>query len=193
MSVKKQITETDGIYFITITCYNWLHLFENSYTAVYDWFNYLKHRQHFITAFVIMPNHLHALIGFSNSGRNINRIIGNGKRFMAYDIVNKLKEQKNEILLDQLSKAVKDSDKKRGKLHEVFEPSFDIKECFTKKFILQKLNYIHNNPCCGKWQLADCPENYLHSSAGFYYKGLQGTFKTDNIMQLMDIDLTEKI
>ncbi len=29
-----------------------------------------------------MPNHFHALIGFSNSGKNINRIIGNGKRFM---------------------------------------------------------------------------------------------------------------
>ena len=55
---------------------------------------------------------------------------------MAYDIVDRLKEQKNEIILDQLSKAVNVSDRKRGKLHEVFKPSFDIKECFTKKFII---------------------------------------------------------
>jgi len=163
MSVKQEITQTDGIYFITMTSYNWLHLFEisSSYSAVYDWFKYLKHKRHPITGYVIMPNHLHELIGFSNSGKNINRIIGDGKRFMSYDIVNKLKKQKNEIVLDQLSKAVNRSDKKRGKLHEVFEPSFDIKECFSKKFIIQKLNYIHNNPCCGKWNLADCPENYL--------------------------------
>ena len=40
-----------------------------------------------------MPNHLHALIAFSNTGKNINKIIGNGKRFMAYDIVGKLKEK----------------------------------------------------------------------------------------------------
>jgi len=195
MSVKQQITETDGIYFITITCYNWLHLFEisNSYSAVYDWFINLKKSHHYITGYVIMPNHLHALIGFSNSARNINRIIGNGKRFMAYDIIDKLEEQRNENILVQLSKAVNASDRKRGKLHEVFEPSFDIKECFTKKFIVQKLNYIHNNPCSGKWNLVDCPENYIHGSAGFYYNGIQGLFPVSNIMELMDIDLSKKI
>src|SRR5687767_12653376 len=130
MSVKQQIAEKDGIYFITITCYNWLHLFPitDSYNAVYDWFNYLKRNRHYITAFVIMPNHLHALIGFSNSGKNLNRIVGDGKRFMAYAIVDKLKQEHNEIILDQLSKAVNASDKKIGKLHEVFEPSFDSKE-----------------------------------------------------------------
>ena len=193
MSVKQQITETNGIYFITITCYNWLHLFEisNSYSAVYDWLNNLKINNHYVTGYVIMPNHLHALIGFSNSGKNINRVTGNGKRFMAYDIIDKLKEQKNEIILDQLAKAVNTSDRKRGKLHEVFEPSFDIKECFTKKFIIQKLNYIHNNPCSGKWNLADCPENYVYSSAGFYYKGIQGLFAVSNIMEVMDIDLSK--
>ncbi len=137
-----------------------------------------------------MPNHLHALIGFSNSAKNINRIIENGKRFMAYDIIDKLK-QKNEIILDQLSKAVNASDRKRGKLHEVFEPSFDIKECFTKKFTIQKLNYIHNNPCSGKWNLSGCPENYIHSSAGFYSNGIQGLFPVSSIMEVIDIDLNQ--
>jgi hypothetical protein len=57
----------------------------------------------------------------------------------------------------------------------------------------QKLDYIHNNPCTGKWNLADCPENYIHSSAGFYYGGVQGIYPVDNIMNLMDIDLSESI
>ena len=140
-----------------------------------------------------MPNHLHALISFSNTGKNINTIIGNGKRFMAYDIVERLQEAKNELILTKLSGAVKPSDKKRGKLHEVFEDSFDSKECFTKKFILQKLDYIHWNPCSGKWNLAACPEDYMHSSAGFYYKGAQGIFAVDNIMKMMDIDLSKEI
>jgi len=61
--------------------------------VVYKWFNYLKQTNHYITGYVIMPNHLHALIAFSNTGKNINKIIGNGKRFMAYDIVGKLKEK----------------------------------------------------------------------------------------------------
>ena len=195
MSVKQQIIEPDGIYFITITCFKWLPLFgiADSYDVVYNWFHYLKKNGHYITGYVIMPNHLHALIGFSNTGKNINRIIGNGKRFMAYDIIDKLKEKGNQNILSKLSAAVTISGKKRGKLHEVFESSFDIKECFTMDFIKQKLNYIHFNPCTGKWNLADCPENYLHSSAGYYADGVQGLFPTDNIMQIMDIDLTKRV
>jgi hypothetical protein len=34
--------------------------------------------------------------------------------------------------------------------------------------IEQKLDYIHNNPCQGKWMLADNPVSYQYSSAAFY-------------------------
>lgn len=34
--------------------------------------------------------------------------------------------------------------------------------------LLQKLNYIHNNPLQEKWLLAKSAENYLFSSAQFY-------------------------
>ena len=51
-----------------------------------------------------------------------------------------------------------------------------VKECFAQKFIIQKLDYTQLNPCTAKWSLADCPENYIHSSAGFYSKGIQGIF-----------------
>jgi hypothetical protein len=37
---------------------------------------------------------------------------------------------------------------------------------------LQKLNYIHNNPVSGKWQLAETFLEYEHSSVCFYEKGL---------------------
>lgn len=35
----------------------------------------------------------------------------------------------------------------------------------------QKLEYIHNNPLLEKWHLAELPENYRYSSAGFYATG----------------------
>ena len=64
MSIKQQKHETDGIYFITVTCYNWLPLFQitNTYDAVFKWSNYLKQKGHYITGYVIMPNHLHAFV-----------------------------------------------------------------------------------------------------------------------------------
>lgn len=93
MSVRKQITESFGIYFITFTCARWVPLFEitNRYQAEYNWFDYLKQNEPNIVGYVIMPNHVHVIIAFGNSGKSINRIIANGKNFMAYELVKLLK------------------------------------------------------------------------------------------------------
>lgn len=194
MSVRREIAAYDGIYFITFTCARWQKLFEiiNGYDVVYKWFDYLKEKGHYVTGYVIMPNHVHALLGFRNTqGQSINSIVGNGKRFMSYEMVKRLRQQNNTEVLNQLSSYVNDTDKRRGKLHEVFEPSFDWKECDGDKFIDQKLNYIHENPCRGTWALVKQPEDYVHSSAGYYVNGKQGVYEIRSYKELEDIDLTK--
>ena len=47
-----------------------------------------------------------------------------------------------------------------------------VKEVWTERFLLQKLNYIHHNPCQPHWQLAAIPEDYKWSSALFYEKNI---------------------
>jgi hypothetical protein len=119
---------------------------------------------------------LHALIDFGISEKNINTIVSNGKRFMAYEIVKKLQEQNNEEILLMLSEAVTKSDKDRGKKHQVFERSFDCKQITSQHFFLQKLFYMHNNPCSGVWNLINNPVDYTHSSARYYINGEQGIY-----------------
>ena len=51
--------------------------------------------------------------------------------------------------------------------------SSDIKECWSQKFLHQKLDYIHNNPISGKWSLVDDPAKYAYWSAGFYMLGAE--------------------
>jgi hypothetical protein len=64
----------------------------NGYDLVYKWFDYLKEsRQIKVTACIIMPNHVHAILFFPTTNYNANTIISNAKRFMAYEIVNRLK------------------------------------------------------------------------------------------------------
>ena len=195
MSVKKQITENHGIYFITITCYRWLSLIEmtNGYDIVYKWFDYLKEQGHYINGYVIMPNHLHALIAFSDTGKSINRIIGNAKRFMAYELVKRLKQQGRNDILEILSSEVSQSERKKGKLHEVFEPSFDWKECWSDSFIEQKLDYMHNNPSQGKWHLVEDVVDYPHSSARFYLTGEQGMYEVTSYAEMADVDLAREV
>lgn len=95
---------------------------------------------------------------------------------MAYDLVNRLKQKEETVLLAQLQAGVQAKDRQRGKLHEVWIDSFDVKECRTEGFILQKVGYIHENPVRGKWRLAACAIDYLHSSAMFYLNRTQRHF-----------------
>jgi len=170
MSVKQTQTEREQTYFCTFTCVDWLHLFAtvDLYDEIYKWFNILVGQRHQIVAFVIMPNHLHALIHLSQGEDSINTILANAKRFMAYEIVKRLEKDGREDILSILASRVTAEEKKRKKKHRVFEVSSDIKPCYTEKFLLQKLEYIHANPISGKWHLAEIAEEYKHSSARFY-------------------------
>ena len=95
MSVRTQHGNEPTLYYITYTCYNWLYLFSitKGYDLVYMWFDYLKDTvQIKVTAFVIMPNHVHVTLFFPNSNYNLNTIISKAKRFTAYEIINRLKD-----------------------------------------------------------------------------------------------------
>ena len=122
----------------------------DGYNIVYKWFDYLKSQGHFINAFVPiaigMPNHVHAVISFIETGQSINNIIGNGKRFMAYDIIKRLKENNESELLNLLSDAVETKRKANNKKHEVWELSFDWKHCSSDQFVQQKTDYIPARP-----------------------------------------------
>jgi len=192
MPVKQKIPYDFGVFFITFTCYRWLHLFEitNSYDLVYKWFDALKEMGHFIVGYEIMPNHLHAVIAFRKSKKDINLIIGNGKRLMAYEIVRRLKACNQQDILLQLEAAVNSSDRARSKLHEVWEDSFDWKECNSDAFTWQKLDYMHENPCVGKWKLAENAISYADSSARFYISGVHAKYTVLNFRELADINLT---
>lgn len=48
----------------------------------------------------------------------------------------------------------------------------------------QKLNYMQNNPCIGKWQLALNAIEYIYSSARFYLTGVQGIYPVSNFMEM---------
>ncbi len=152
----------------------------DSYDLVYKWMDHLKSKGHKIIGYVIMPNHVHVLVDFTKTHQSINTIVGNGKRFMAYDIIKRLKAKGQNDVLSALSKNVEAKRKANKKQHEVWELSFDWKYCNSYKFIKQKLDYMHNNPCTGKWNLSESPVDYLHSSAK-YYAGELGNYAIDVI------------
>ncbi len=138
---------------------------------IYKWFERLDMLGIKILAFVIMPNHIHLLIYFPDCKYNLNRYISEGKRFMAYEVIKRLKLRKEVKILNLLMDNVSKTQRSLGQIHRVFERSFDAKICYTRRFTEQKLNYIHSNPVSGKWNLVDDFAKFKHSSAGYYVLG----------------------
>jgi REP element-mobilizing transposase RayT len=176
----------NSFYFITFTCFKWLQLFKetNAYDTVYKWLDHLYNNHIYVTGYVIMPNHVHVLLYFPQMPKSLNMVVGNAKRFMAYEIIKRLEEKKENKLLDLLHGGVKKREAKKGQIHKVFEDSFDAKECFSEEFIFQKLQYIHHNPVSKKWNLVSDFTDYEHSSASFYERGIK---KYKNVVYVNDV------
>ncbi len=172
MAVRTDHGTNAGLFFCTFTCTDWMPLFHDldMYDWIYSWFDRLDSEDLRMTAFVIMPNHLHLLV-FCPQGTSINHVLREGKRFMAYEIVKRAKKAKQNEILQRMAWAVNPTEFKNGSKHKVFKTSSDIKRIESQKFIDQKLNYIHANPCKGNRVLARQPEDYAHSSAAFYISG----------------------
>jgi len=173
MSTRATHSNDPALYYITFTCIQWLPLFElcYAYDTVYKWFDFLRETSGIkTTAYTIMPNHVHCILFFPTEHYDLNKIVGNGKRFIAYELVKRLETIGAGKILMQLKEGLTGKDVKRGQKHKVFEDSFDAKPIYHRAFLLQKINYIHLNCVRGKWKLAEHWQDYEYSSARFYEK-----------------------
>jgi REP element-mobilizing transposase RayT len=169
MATHQQVHRSGGLFFCTFTCHDWIPLFEqtDSYQLVYDWLDLIRGKGALVHGYVIMPNHVHVLLSVQR-GVNLNQLFSNGKRFIAYAILKKLRRNDDQTTLDRLKQEVTNSNGSKRIVHKAFRLSTDFRECLTEKFTQQKLDYIHANPVSGKWKLAEQSQDYIHSSASYY-------------------------
>ena len=181
MSVRTKQRTDGAVFYCTFTCWQWLPLIErtSAHDHIYNWMHIAKSKGYRTFGFVIMPNHVR-LVLHAPEGLSVNKLLANAKRFLAYEIRARLLERDEFEILALLRAAVRPSDAERGQEYRVFIPSSDIRECYDKAMIQQKLDYIHANPVKGKWMLAESYLDYPHSSAGFYERGEASKAPVDN-------------
>jgi hypothetical protein len=171
MSTHRIHQERSAFYFCTVTCYKWISLIDSSglYDEIYKWFRLLPSFDSLISGFAIMPNHFHFLLYQEETAPLLNKIISNGKRFLAYRIVEELRNRNNIFLLNYLEQSVSLKESiKNNRIHKIFRTSFDAILCDSERMIENILDYIHFNPVSGKWKLAESYLDYPYSSARFY-------------------------
>ncbi len=125
MTVRKKIFVPNEYYFVTFTILGWKKVFvgEKYFKLVYKWFDYCRlNYGNKIGAYAIMPNHLHLIMKVSEKSPILSKLIQNAKRFLAYGIVDLLKQDKRGELLDYFA----DNAERRKKAnYKIFEPRYD--------------------------------------------------------------------
>jgi putative transposase len=150
-------------YFYTDTIFEFKHLLadDNLKLIVVHSLKYLTdNKLAEVFGYVIMPNHIHLLWNILNDERK-ESVAGSFAKFTAHQFQKYLRAN-NPTLLNQYSSTKTDRKFQFWKRDPLAIP------LSNDDILIQKLNYIHNNPIQEKWKLAVLPEEYRFSSASFY-------------------------
>ena len=157
------IRKTSNVYFFTATNLKWIKLLEDDEhkNIIINSLRFLSDNKRVkVLDFVVMPNHIHLIWQILTPHKNED-VQRDFLKYTAQQIKFSL-IKKDSVLLDDILVNAKD---RRYQLWERNPLWFELDNTFT---LLQKLNYIHNNPLQNKWLLASRAEDYLFSSAKFY-------------------------
>jgi len=154
------------LYFTTASIKGWKHLLkQDKYKAVIaDSLAFLVKEQTIrVYAFVIMPNHFH-LIWQMIGTQDLSKVQLRFMKFIAQMIKFDLMDHHPKVL------ACFKVDR-RDREYQFFKERPLSVPLFQDKIVMQKMDYIHRNPVQPKWKLAEEPEDYAWSSAGYYALG----------------------
>ena len=74
--------------------------------------------------------------------------------------------------------------KKPNREHLVWEDCLD-ENIYTERVLIEKIEYIHNNPINKGWELAATRSEYAYSSACHYDLGKPALIEIDNIRDVL--------
>ena len=120
-------------------------------------------------AWCIMSNHVHLILSAKNN--NLSDLLRDFKKFTNKQIIAAIQNNAAESRKEWMLQIFK-SEGERNSRNEGFQfwrQDNQPKECYSKSFTDQKLEYVHNNPV--EAGLVDKAEEYLYSSARYYHHG----------------------
>jgi putative transposase len=181
MSEKYKFDDPSGMYFVSPTVVGWVDLFtrvELKHIVVESLRYCQAHKGLLIHAWCLMPSHLHMII--STADRPLSGILRDFKKYTASAITKELKscyESRSGWILDLFGEVAEGLERVRN--YKVWQDGNHPEILYKKKFINQKLEYLHYNPVMD--EIVSRPEDYLYSSARDYYCNENGLLELDFI------------
>lgn len=174
MSKKQKILDQQGLNYLTLTTVGWVDIFTRQIyrTILIDSLKYcIDNKGLLVHAYVVMPNHLH-LLASTQSPFQLADVLRDFKAHTARTILQYLQntsyvESRRKWLLHVLNYHA--YGRKDQQSYQVWQSGNHPILLYSKKVILQKLQYVHLNPV--RAGFVTQPADWLYSSAPFYETG----------------------
>jgi putative transposase len=158
--VRKKTYDTEGLaYFVTFSCYKRRRFLDDKQVrqiVISILASQLAKQNGCCIGFVIMPDHVHAIVWFPENGQ-LSHFMKQWKQRSSVNIKRFFKQNLNTYFY---SFNVSDP---------IWQARYYSFNLYSEKKIKQKLEYMHNNPV--KSKLVIIPTDWVHSSARYYYNG----------------------
>jgi REP element-mobilizing transposase RayT len=167
MSTAYKISDQEAAYFLTFQIVGWVDIFTRRIyrDIVIESLSYCqKNKELLLYAYVIMSNHIHLLVQ-SETG-NLSGFVRDFKNYTSKKILDEI-ETGTESRKDWMKMVFAYHGKLKPKqTSQIWTHESHAEEIYSPKFILQKINYIHENPV--RAGIVEKAEDYLYSSARNY-------------------------
>jgi putative transposase len=167
------------LYFVTATVLGWRQIFDEPASAqiVLDSLDWLRREGRWLLfAYVLMPNHLHAILK-PEGNRTISNVLQSFGSFTAHAILAHLMANGHTDLVSFFAQR---QDRDTSKRHQIWQP-IQPKNIYSVDFLREQLEYTHNNPVAKEWQLVEDRADYRYSSACFYDRGTTPIVEVDDV------------
>jgi putative transposase len=164
----RPVFEPSLLYFVTTSAASRDHLFrmESTRRLIADSLDCMRLRRRIkLFAFVVMPNHVHVIVQ-CNADDPLSDVMRDFKKHTAGRLVLYHAARRDHRELARFRVAVQRTGRQRRR---IWEDGYLAKAVWSPAFLQQKLDYVHYNPCQSHWNLAPAPQDYVWSSARFYY------------------------
>jgi len=172
---RYKIYEPTHPHFITCTVLHWIPLFTRV-ESVQILLDSLKHLQQTdnlkLYAYVVLENHLHLVASSDNMTQSLRKF----KSFTAKELLQLLQKQNVRTILDQLAFYKKVH--KQETTYQVWQEGMQPKLIQSEVMMMEKINYIHNNPV--KRGYVDEAKHWRYSSARDY-EGVSGLIEMERM------------
>ena len=172
---RYKVYEPTYPHFITLTILHWIPLFTNtrSVDILLECFRYLQEHDNLkIYSYVILENHLHLVA----SSDDISKTMKKFKSYTAKKLLELLEKENIHTILEQLAFYKKAH--KKMTTYQVWQEGMQAKLIQNEKMMIQKIEYIHNNPI--KRGYVDVAWHWRYSSARDY-EGEKGLLDIEKV------------